>query len=137
MTDLTQLLPNFPIDGKAYHTLGLLEAKGVTTLDLLTLAPADVCARTGLRRDAIDPFIAAVSKALREDMGVGRSRSSGINDEKNNPEAQATNIEGLKVLNGLEAIERTGFITTADPVLDKVLGGGIATGYIIEVVGER
>lgn len=137
MTDLTQLLPNFPIDDKIYQTLNLLEAKGVTTLDLLTLTPTDVCVRTGIRRDVIEPFIAMVSRALREDIGVGRTESSGTEKDEQKEEAKTNQTEPLRVLDGMETMARPKFITTADPVLDKVLGGGIPTGYIIEVVGER
>lgn len=107
MTDLTTVLPAFQINGRL---LTALEKSSVTTADLISLDPADIAKRTQLAVNV--PDVKGLSDAVLE----------ALQDD-------------LKPKKGIPSSGTT--VSTLDDDLDRALGGGIPTGYITEVTGER
>ncbi|KUJ08504.1 P-loop containing nucleoside triphosphate hydrolase protein [Mollisia scopiformis] len=120
MTDLSVVLPNFPTD-KYARILQIVERSNITTADLLTLDSVELAkhARPLGIGDA-KTLSDAVQEALRADLGLGQSNGSS----------------SLKK-SGSQLVESWSTISTLDDDLDAALGGGIPTGYITEVTGER
>ena len=104
MTDLAQILPNFPTSDYV-RLIPPLERAHVTTSDLITQNVAEIAKRARLPLLDLKRLCDAVLQALQSDL-------------KENVFTPKT-------------------ISTLDGTLDDALGGGIPTGYITEVVGER
>ena len=128
MTDLLLTIPDFPTSAYT-HLLPSLEKHLITTTDLLTLDALEISKRAQLPildvRRLADHVVAVLQAQLGvkggdEDGRVGGSRSAG----------------GLR-RSGVDVVGKWSTISTLDEVLDKTLGGGIPTGYITEIVGER
>lgn len=131
MTDLLHTIPHFPT--KLYtHLLPSLEKHLITTTDLLTLDPLDVAKRAQL------PLLDV--RRLANHVLAILQRLLGLKTENAPPDQDAG--EGLVSYGSLrktgkEKTSQLSTISTLDPALDAVLGGGIPTGYISEVTGER
>jgi DNA repair protein RAD57 len=122
MTDLTATLPGFPTH-QYVRLLPSLEKNLVTTADLLTLDCVEIAKRAQLPLLDLKRLCNAVLKALQGDVGIAE-----------NEEAQQISIlrkTGKDLLNSWNTI------STLDDDIDLALGGGIPTGYITEVTGER
>lgn len=110
MTDLLHVLPDF--DTASYsHILPSLERALIVCNDILTLDPLDVAKRANVP--------SAEVRRLKEDVN-GHLQSQ------------------------LKLCHSVGFLTgdwaqisTLDPDLDAVLGGGFPAGYLSEITGER
>lgn len=120
MTDLSVVLPNFPTD-KYARILQILERNKITTADLLTLDSVELAkhARPLTIGDA-KSLSNAVQEALRGSLGLGGG--NGISSLRKTAPQLA---------------ESWSTISTLDDNLDAALGGGIPTGYVTEVTGER
>lgn len=118
MTDLLQVLPDF--DAKPFaHLLPSLDKALITTIDLLTLDPADVAKRAVLPAGELRKLVDALVTALHRQLDFGASPwSAGGDQEKGSRNTWAC-------------------ISTLDGKLDVALGGGIPRGYLVEVTGER
>lgn len=125
MTDLTAVLPGFPTH-QYVRLLPSLEKNKVTTADLITLDCVEVAKRAQLPLLDVKRLCNAVLEALRVDLGTSENR-----DE----EGPATGSSLKKT--GKDLLEKWNTISTLDDDLDHALGGGIPTGYITEVTGER
>lgn len=118
MTDLLHVLPDFKT-AKYSHLIPSLDKAHITTSDLLTLDAADVAQRAQLPPAEVAKLAEAVLQALQLDIGVPTSE-----------ESNATRQEP----SGLSEWQT---ISTLDDKLDLALGGGIPTGYMTEITGER
>ena len=131
MTDLLHTLPDFPT--KLYtHLLPSLEKHLITTTDLLTLDALEVAKRAQLPLFDVRRLANHVVAILQGQLGL--KNDNGLNFE-NVGEKQAD--FGALRKSGKEAISQWSTISTLDPTLDAALGGGIPTGYITEITGER
>jgi DNA repair protein RAD57 len=103
MTDLVQILPNFPHD--AYTRLiPSLERNHITTADLITIDVVEIAKRAHLPLLDLKRLCAAVLEALQDGLEMNEASS--------------------------------GTISILDPSMDLAIGG-IRTGYLTEVTGER
>ena len=121
MTDLINVLPDFPTSSYS-HLLPSLSRNLITTSDLLTLDASDIAKRAHLPPVEVAKLSSTILEALHSQLGVGGS--------KDDAGADATE------LNGPQSCEAA-CISTLDESLDNVLGGGIPTGYLTELTGER
>ncbi|KAK9414635.1 putative DNA repair protein RAD57 [Seiridium unicorne] len=120
MTDLSRILPDFPVERYA-RLLTTIEKNQLTTTDLLTLDVTDLGKRTKLPLLDLKRLCNAVLEALHVDLGVSTSAP-----EKASALRQT----------GDELAREWSCISTLDVSLDQALGGGIPTGYITEITGE-
>lgn len=123
MTDLTTVLPGFPTH-EYVRLLPKLEKNLVTTADLLTLDSLEVAKRAQLPLLIVQRLCNAVLEALQKNLGVIEADNGG---------------QALSTLRkaGKDIVNSWNTISTLDDHLDRALGGGIPTGYIAEVTGER
>lgn len=134
MTDILLVLPDFPT--KSYtHLLPSLEKHHVTTTDLLTLDALEIAKRARLPLLDLRRLAGHILAALQDDLEVDRSRLNDC-DAPGDARASERTRPTLRK-SGLELTARRPFISTLDSTLDEALGGGISTGYITEIVGER
>jgi DNA repair protein RAD57 len=124
MTDLTAVLPGFPTQ-QYVRLLPSLEKNLVTTTDLVTLDVAEIAKRAQLPLLDLKRLCNAVLEALYASLGVY--------DASNEAPGNASSLR--KTGKGILSSWNT--ISTLDDELDRALGGGIPTGYITEVTGER
>lgn len=120
MTNLLTVLPDF--DVKPFtHLLPSLERALISAADLLTLDALDVAKRAQVPPAEVKKLSEALLAALQADL-------DGLNhvDRNEAPDEASDAANG-----GLVAI------STLDDTLDVALNGGIASGYLTEIVGER
>ena len=131
MTDLLATIPDFPT--KPYtHLLPSLEKHLVTTTDLLTLDALELAKRAHLPLLDVRRLANHVLAILQSQLGLKTENvPSYPNAGQNQPDY------GSLRKTGKEATTRLSFISTLDPCIDTALGGGIPTGYITELTGER
>lgn len=126
MTDLFDTIPDFPI--KPYtHLLPSLEKHLVTTSDLLALDATEIAKRAQLPLLDVRRLTNHVVSILQRQLGLGV-----IPDADDQQQAG----ECLRK-SGIEVSSLWSTISTLDDSLDRALGGGIPTGYLTEIVGER
>ncbi|GKT86909.1 DNA repair protein RAD57 [Colletotrichum tofieldiae] len=121
MTDLLQLIPDFPV-GQFAGLVQSLERHQLSTTDLLTQDVVDIGKRTQLPLLDIKRLCAAVVDALHRDFNPAHQQPSNAN-----PCLQRSLTE-------LENQWST--ISTLDDDLDHALGGGLPAGYVTEITGE-
>lgn len=137
--DLLTILPTF--NTKPYtHILPPLERRHITTVDLITLDYLEIAKRAHVPPADVRRLCADVVVGLHGDLGY-HSSSVGVstNDGKYN---NGNGNEGGEVVapeDGRRRLDlsRWSTISTLDPALDELLGGGIPTGYLTEITGER
>ena len=131
MTDLLHTIPNFPT--KLYtHLLPSLEKHLITTTDLLTLDALEVAKRAQLPLLDVRRLANHVIAILHSQLGLKTDNPSPY---QNTGEGEADFASLRKT--GQEASTPSNLISTLDPSIDAALGGGIPTGYITEITGER
>jgi len=131
MTDLLQTIPDFPT--KLYtHLLPSLEKNLITTTHLLTLDALEVAKRAQLPLLDVRRLADHVVAILHGQLGL-------VNDKASNFEDVGEGRIGYGSLKstGKEVVDAWSTISTLDLALDAALGGGIPTGYITEITGER
>ncbi|KAI3399160.1 hypothetical protein diail_7529 [Diaporthe ilicicola] len=127
MTDLARILPHFPASQYA-NLIPSLERHQVTTSELLTLEAADIGKRTQLPLLDVKRLCSDVLAALHADLGVG--------DGQPDATSQTRNDDGSEAQDEAPQRPRWSKISTLDPAIDNLLGGGIPTGQITELTGE-
>ncbi|KAI8963353.1 DNA repair protein RAD57 [Daldinia sp. FL1419] len=135
MTDLSRILPDFPI-GRYANLLPAIEKHGLTTADLLSLQVPDIGKRTQLPLLDIKRLCAAVLEALHVDLGVSEKQQQ---QQRKTEGGNGDGVERSSSLRhtGTELLAKPwNAISTLDDDLDRALGGGIPTGYITEITGE-
>jgi hypothetical protein len=121
--DLLQVLPDF--DTKPYsHILPSLDKALITTNDLVTLDAADLAKRAQVPLGDLKKLTEAILLALHRQLGFG-------DEEAHSNGTLSSTVAGKNTASEWNAI------STLDDGLDATLGGGIPTGYLIEVTGER
>jgi len=113
MTDLINVLPDFSTASYS-HLLPSLTKKLITTSDLLSLDASDIAKRAQLPPAEVAKLSNAILEALHSQLDVGGSKD----------DAAVTELNCCT-------------ISTLDESLDDALGGGIPTGYLTELTGER
>ena len=131
MTDLLHTLPEFPT--KLYtHLLPSLEKHLITTTDLLTLDPLEIAKRAQLPLLDVRRLANHVVARLQAELGLPNN-SDSFNAAG---EAQTRKEDSLRRA-GKDVVIQKPRISTLYPTLDAALAGGIPTGYITEITGER
>jgi len=134
MTDLLHIVPSFPT--KSYtHLLPSLEKNLVTTTDLLTVDALEIAKRAQLPLLDVRRLAKHVVRTLQGELGL----SEVLGDDEGGYGAGVEETREPRTLrrSGREIVERWKTISTLDEGLDAALGGGIPTGYITEITGER
>ncbi|KAI1639399.1 DNA repair protein RAD57 [Biscogniauxia mediterranea] len=141
MTDLSRILPDFPIAQYA-HLLPAIEKHHLSTTDLLTLDVTDIGKRTQLPLLDIKRLCNAVLRALHVDLGVLEAQDDVKRPPPRDP---AKDSSGPRPGTRPSALRHTGAeliakpwcaISTLDASLDAALGGGVPARYVTEIVGE-
>ena len=134
MTDLLHIIPDFPT--KLYtHLLPSLEKHLITTTDLLTLDALEVAKRAQLPLLDVRRLANHVVAILQSRLGLSTGDTDNAPSYHAVGESEAD--DGSLRKTGKEATARLNPISTLDPCVDAALGGGIPTGYITEITGER
>ena len=131
MTDLLHTIPDFPTK-KYTHLIPSLEKSLITTTDILTLDALDVAKRAQLPLLEVRRLKEHISALLQAQLGLDSDLFSKY--ENVGPEQSGY---GILRKNGHQVVQPRGCISTLDPALDEALGGGIQTGYVTEITGER
>lgn len=133
--DLLSVLPEFSTHG-FLHIIPPLERRRVTIVDLITLDPLEIAKRARVPPADVRRLSNRIIEALHGDIGFEKSPTTAGHDDSTpnpNPNIETSNHE--------PATERPlslwNTISTLDPAMDALLGGGIPTGYVTEVTGER
>lgn len=94
----------------------------MSTADLLTLPPLDIARRAQVPTAEVKRLSDAVLKELHAHLGFGDASGEehSLADDHKDVARHAPSV-----------------ISTLDPDLDAVLNGGIPTGYVVEITGER
>jgi len=137
MTDLLAVLPEFctlPFS----NLLPSLERAQITVADVLTSDAVDIAKRAQLPAREIRRLTDALLHGLHTQLGVAQSsdqNSDGqvIRAQDSQAEATASTLRTL----GSNLEDSWNVISTLDHRLDSALAGGIPTGYVTEVTGER
>lgn len=132
--DLLSVIPGFST--KSYnHILPSLEKKHITTVDLITVEPLELAKRAHVPPGDVRRLSAQVLQALHQDLGfqdeVDQRETTG-NEDVNGRDTGVKPGPSTKL-----DPSRWRTISTLDPDIDALLGGGIPTGYLTEVTGER
>ena len=133
MTDLLSTLPDFPTAGYT-HLIPSLERSEITIADLLTLDPVEIAKRCPLPLLDVRRLVKHVTESLQNDAGIGDVPTTtryGLLAQENQAEIDRPGHAVKEVVREWKAI------STLDDALNKALGGGIPTGYVTEVTGER
>lgn len=126
MTDLLHVLADFPTASYS-HLIPSLDRALITTSDLLTLDAVDVAKRAQLPPGEVAKLAEAVLQALHTDTVAPNAVEPNTTRHE---EEKAPKI-------GLLGLREWQTISTLDDSLDRALGGGIPTGYMTEITGER
>ena len=132
MTDLLHVLPDFPIQSYT-HLLPSLERHHITTTDLLTLDARELAKRARLPLLDLRRLAGHILSSLQNDLGLEESSLTEYDSDSPLP----ARVQATLRKSGSEATAKRPTISTLDPILDHTIGGGIPTGYITEIVGER
>ncbi|KAI0513159.1 DNA repair protein RAD57 [Xylaria bambusicola] len=144
MTDLSQVLPDFPVAQYA-RLLPTIEKNQLTVTDLLTLELTEIGKRTQLPLLDVKRLCNAILAALHADLGVGAAEKDDENSEGKRNQNQNDSRPGKHASIGRASLRQSGTellarpwhtISTLDASLDAALGGGVPTGYITEITGE-
>ena len=132
MTDLLHTLPDFPT--KSYtHLIPSLEKHLITTTDLLTLDALEIAKRAQLPVLDVRRLATHILAALQGQLGL----TASDDQIKSNPSEQGGKDKGHLRKTGRDLGDQWSMISSLDDEIDEALGGGIPTGYITEITGER
>lgn len=152
--DLISTLPTFSLR-RYTHILPSLERKLITTVDLITLDALEIAKRAQVPPADVRRLRAEVIEALHHDLGFreegegGRGAEVDQRRERRKDDALRNQDQHLQ---GEDQVAFSGEMQTRkyrinisswltisllDPAIDALLDGGIPTGYLTEVTGER
>ena len=134
MTDLFHVLPDFPTNNYT-HLIPSLERHHISTTDLLTLDALEVAKRARLPLLDLRRLADHILSTLQDDLGIEKSNPSeyDVGAHAPKPAPVQTTMRSF----GREVTSQRPTISTLDRSLDEAIGGGIPTGYVTEIVGER
>lgn len=125
MTNLLSVLPDFDI--KPYtHILPSLEKTLISTSDLLTLDAIDVAKRAQVPASEVRKLCDALLDGLK----VSPIQGDNASDD-------ASETRGASPFTRGNELKRQWTISTLDAAVDETLSGGIHSGYLTEITGER
>lgn len=132
--DLHTVLPDFPTADYA-PIIATLEKAEITVKELLLLDALEVAKQTQVPVTDVRRLAGDILDALHEDLGVHKY-------QENEDDAELLFKEEVGDKRGAEQalpprLSNQLSISTLDPVLDAALAGGIRTGYVTEIAGER
>lgn len=130
MTDLLTVLPQF--DSRPYtHILPSLEKALISCSDLLTLDAIHVAKRAQLPPAEVKKLGEALVSALSDGFsGTEPSEEPGDHNEDGDSNTHTSFKSG-------DSLENQWIVSTLDDKLDIALNGGIHSGYLTEITGER
>ncbi|KAJ5154889.1 DNA recombination and repair protein Rad51 C-terminal [Penicillium coprophilum] len=131
--DLLLVLPGF-VTKPFTHILPPLERAKVTTVDLITLDALEVAKRARVPPADVRRLSSLIVEALHTDVGFERSQTdTGTSD---GPSSSITPDVASRTVGSTKRTSQWNTISSLDPGMDALLGGGIPTGYVTEVTGE-
>ncbi|KAJ5658347.1 uncharacterized protein N7484_001996 [Penicillium longicatenatum] len=134
--DLLSVLPAFATKPYA-HILPSLERSKLTTVDLITLDTLEIAKRAHVPPADVRRLCVRVVEALHADLGFQKTQTNIDSTDENDP-SSSINADAAVTLGPSIKLQpsRWDMISTLDPTMDALLGGGIPTGYMTEVTGE-
>ncbi|KAJ5806433.1 uncharacterized protein N7503_004035 [Penicillium pulvis] len=134
--DLLSVLPGFATKPYA-HLLPSLERSKLTTVDLITLDTLEIAKRAHVPPADVRRLCVRVVEALHADLGFQKTQTNIGSAEEKEP-SSSLNADAAVTLGPSINLQpsRWEMISTLDPTMDALLGGGIPTGYLTEVTGE-
>lgn len=139
--DLLSILPSF--SAKPYaHILPSLEKNRINTVDLITLDILEIAKRAHVPPTDVRRLSAQVIEALHRDVGFEKRPTTTTTASTELEDAEpSSSIDAEAILEPGPStridLGEWNAISTLDPALDALLDGGIPTGYVTEVTGER
>lgn len=135
--DLLSVLPGFATKPYA-HILPPLERSKLTTVDLITLDTLEVAKRAHVPPADLRRLSARIIEALHADLGFLKDQTTLGPSTADEP-SSSINVDAVSFSLGpaTKYHPRWNVISTMDVAMDALLGGGIPTGYVTEVTGER
>jgi len=139
MTDLLHVLPDF--SSKPFsNLLPSLERSRITVADILTLDAIDLARRAQVPAREVrrlgDALLGALHIQLGLDTALAAQAGAESADTLTQKKQKAEEQKSLQK-SGADLEEEWNTISTLDDGLDAALSGGIPTGYVTEVTGER
>lgn len=135
--DLLLVLPGFAT--KTFlHILPSLERAKVTTVDVITLDALEIAKRARVPPADVRRLSSRIVEALHADVGLNGPPTN--KDTSNDAPSSSINPSAVGRTFGpatKRVTSQWSTISTLDPAMDALLGGGIPTGYVTEVTGER
>ncbi|KAJ6109497.1 DNA recombination and repair protein Rad51 C-terminal [Penicillium sp. IBT 16267x] len=134
--DLLSVLPGFATKPYA-HLLPSLERSKLTTADLITLDTLEIAKRAHVPPADVRRLCVHVVEALHADIGFQKTQTNIDSEEEKDP-SSGINADAAATLGPSIKLQPSPWemISTLDPTMDALLGGGIPTGYLTEVTGE-
>ncbi|KAJ5862231.1 hypothetical protein N7455_006299 [Penicillium solitum] len=132
--DLLLVLPGFVTKPFA-HILPPLERAKVTTVDVITLDSLEIAKRARVPPADVRRLSSSIVEALHTDVGFDKPQTNlGTSD---GPSSSIINPDvANRTISSTKRASQWNTISTLDPAMDALLGGGIPTGYVTEVTGE-
>lgn len=133
MTDLPTILPQFST--RPYtHLIPSLDRHGITVTDLLSLDALEIAKRATLPILDLRRLAQDIAQAIQHDLNIGVT-AHNTSDELFTSSANS----GLEKCNrpAKHVLKRWNTVSFLDTALDEAIGGGIPTGYVTEITGER
>lgn len=131
--DLLLVLPGFVTKPFA-HILPPLERAKVTTVDVITLDSLEIAKRARVPPADVRRLSSCIVEALHTDVGFEKPQT---NTETSDGPRSSINPDVASRTISSKRASQWNTISTLDPAMDALLGGGIPTGYVTEVTGER
>lgn len=135
--DLLSTLPNFPTKPYA-HILPSLEKNRISTVDLVTLDTLEIAKRAHVPPADVRRLCVHLIQALHQDVGFERKQSTPESNLRDVEPSSSIDIEATIEPGPSTKLDLAEWnaISTLDPALDALLGGGILAEYVTEVTGE-
>jgi DNA repair protein RAD57 len=131
--DLLSILPNFSTKSYA-HLLPPLERSRINTVDLISLDTLEIAKRAHVPPADVRRLANHVINALHHDVGFEEAPRPDQEEPGSSRDLNVPLILGPRTRLDLS---QWCAISTLDPALDTLLNGGVPTGYVTEVTGER
>lgn len=132
--DLLLVLPGFVTKPFA-HILPPLERAKVTTVDVITLDSLEIAKRARVPPADVRRLSSSIVEALHTDVGFEKPQTN--TETSDGPSSSINPDVASRTISSTKRASQWNTISTLDPAMDALLGGGIPTGYVTEVTGER
>lgn len=136
LMDLLSVLPGFVTKPYA-HILPPIERSKLTTVDLITLDTLEIAKRAHVPPADLRRLCARIIEALHADLGFVKDQTALASSEDEPNSSINADAVSFKLGPATKFQPRWNVISTMDAAMDVLLGGGIPSGYVTEVTGER